>query len=67
MKKIVTTEMSEKSVWITIGVLDSEGKQVSFIQHEYPVDLVNPQTSLRIATLLVSDPTLPKDEKVEGK
>lgn len=67
MKKIVTTEMSEKCIWITVAAMDSEGNQVSCLQYEFPIDLVSPQTTLRIATLLVSDSTLPKHEETEDK
>ena len=52
MKKIVTTEMTEQSIIITI----SGGVDATLL--DLPFTLVNPRIGLQVASLLASDPSL---------
>lgn len=58
MKKIVTTEMTDKSVIITLSSEDSESKMFSSVL-EFPFEIVNPRIALDIASILVRDPSVP--------
>lgn len=64
MKKIVTTEMTEKSIIVTI----SGDRDATLI--DLPFTLVNPRIGLQVASLLSSDPSLdvksPDHEKAEN-
>lgn len=64
MKKIVTTEMTEKSIIITV----SAEREATLI--DLPFTLVNPRIGLQVASLLSSDPSLdvksPDHEEAEN-
>lgn len=57
MKKIVTTCMSSDYVSVAIRFEDSS---IPECMYHFPVDIINPRTSLQIATLLSSDSSMPK-------
>lgn len=67
MKKIVTTELTDKSVIVSVQCLESPADELAShaVEYVFPLDLVNPRVSLQIATLLVSDPTIPQCESKE--
>lgn len=64
MKKVVTTEMNEHSVIISMLCYDSNNALVDgTCVLEIPFKFVNPRTAIQAATLFVQDPTVPSDEK----
>lgn len=58
MKKIITTEMTDKSVVVALSSEDNESKVCSSVL-EFPFELVNPRVALDIASILVRDPSVP--------
>lgn len=59
MRKVVSTEMSEESVLISVDFPESNDSSVPVCKWAFPLKVVNPRVALQIATLLVSDPTIP--------
>lgn len=66
--KVVTTEMSEHSIVVVVSIYPPIGGAPDQVHsYEFPVDVVNPRVALQIATLLVSDPTIPSSDEKEKK
>lgn len=59
MEKIVTTKMTETSIEVSVAA----GNEVH--TYSFPYSLVNPRTSLGIASLLCQDPSMPKKDGQE--
>lgn len=66
MRKIVTTEMTDKEVIVVVKSLSSDSAECftpDACSYAFPFSLVNPRIALQIATLLVSDPTIPQSDE----
>lgn len=67
-RKVVTTEMSDDSVVIIVSIYPPIGGVPCQVHtYQFPFDAVNPRIALQIATLLVSDPTVPVSDEKEKK
>lgn len=60
MKKI-TTELTKTSVIVTIDAPDCDTCVL-----EFPVNMVSPQVSLQVASLISADPKIPQPIKAES-
>lgn len=67
MRKIVSTEMTEDFVVVSVDCPDSNDSSRPMCTWAFPLKLVNPRIALQIATLLVSDPTVPQCDEKEKK
>lgn len=65
MKKVVLTEMTEEFVVISIDCPEVNDFVMPVCKWAFPLNVVNPRTALQIATLLVSDPTIPQENEKE--
>ena len=54
MKK-VTIELTDKAVLVSVSAPECDD-----VNLEFPVNMVSPQVSLQIASMLAGDPKLPK-------
>ena len=66
MRKVVSTLMTDSYVEVTISVEGSSDSE-SNVVFRFPTSCVNPRVALQIATLLVSDPTIPSSYEKADK